>query len=253
MKYGYNLFSCHSVVQNRESLINYMRALKGLGYDGVELFEYFDISGEEMKKITGDIGITPFSTHPRLVRFFEHLDEEIDFAKAAGVETLVMPHVPDGSRNSDFYEKLLMAIPEWKKKCDAAGLKLAWHNHEFEFTPYKGGLLLDAILAAAPGVKYEIDIFWAEDSGIDVPALMERYRDRIEYVHFKDYKGRSSAQYSGIDFCAVGDGIIHTAQVAEKAKSIGVQWAVVEQDTHKLAPIQDAAISIHNLQRLFEC
>lgn len=251
MKYGYNLFSAWQVVTDRESLIAYMKELKKLGYDGVEFFEYFGITGEEMKQITDSIGIAPFSTHPRLVRFFEHLDEEIAYAKAAGIETLVMPHIPDEDCNDAYYQKLIAAIPKWKEKCDAAGLKLAWHNHGFEFAPYGGGILLDAILAADTGVNYEIDVFWTTDSGADTQALMDRYRDRIKYVHFKDYRGRTGSGYQGIDFCAVGEGIVDTRAVVKKAKTMDVTWAVVEQDLHKLPPLEDARRSIDNLKALF--
>lgn len=252
MKYGYNLFSAWQVIKDRESLIAYMKELKNMGYDGVEFFVYFDIPGAEMKKLTEEIGLIPFSTHPRLVQFFENLDGEIAYAKAAGIETLVMPHIPEEDCNPEYYKKVLAAIPEWKQKCDAAGLKLAWHNHGFEFEAYEDGILLDALLGADPGVQYEIDVFWSTVSGADTLGLMERYKDRIEYVHFKDYKGKTGNTFMDIDFCAVGEGLVDVKAVAAKAKELGVKWAVVEQDLHRQDALEDARISIENLKAAFE-
>lgn len=252
MKYGYALFSAWQVVNDRESLAAYLKQLKAMGYDGVEFFVYFDIPADEMKQMLDDIGLIPFSTHPRLFRFFDHLDEEIAYAKAVGIETLVMPHVLDEDRNPDYYARLLAAIPEWKRKCDAAGLKLAWHNHEFEFAPYGEGRLLDAILAADPGVNYEIDVFWTTSQGLDTLALMDQYRDRIEYVHFKDYTGISGPEYTDIGFCAVGEGLVDTRAVAAKAVELNARWAVVEQDLHTRDPLEDARISLANLKQVFE-
>ena len=252
MKYGYNLFSAWQVVKDRESMIQYMKALKKMGYEGVELFVYFDIPGAEMKKITEEIGLIPFSTHPRLVQFFENLEGEIAYAQAAGIETLVMPHIPDEDCNAEYYKKVLAAIPEWKKKCDAAGVKLAWHNHGFEFEAYEDGILLDALLGADTGVKYEIDVFWSTVSGADTLGLMEQYKDRIEYVHFKDYKGKTGNTFMDIDFCAVGEGLVDVKAVAAKAKELGVKWAVVEQDLHSRDALEDARISIENLKAAFE-
>lgn len=252
MKYGYNLYSAWEVTKDRDSLVAVMRALKEMGYDGVELFLYFDIPAEEMKTITDEIGLIPFSTHPRLCRFFDALDEEIAYAKAAGIQTLVMPHVPDEDRNADYYADLLKEIPNWKKKCEAAGLKLAWHNHDFEFVPFgEDRYLLDAILSADKDVRYEVDTFWTAYAGVDTTALMEQYKDRIEYVHFKDYKGRGK-DYMDIDFCAVGEGLVDVAAVAEKALAVGAQWAVVEQDLHKKDVLEDAKNSLNYLKRLFE-
>ena len=252
MKFGYNLFSAWSVTKDRDSLFSTLRALKELGYDGVEFFLYFDVPPEEMKAACREIGLEPFSTHPRLFRFFDALDEEIAYAKAAGIETLVMPHVPDEDRNPEYYRKLLAAIPEWKKKCDAAGLKLAWHNHEFEFEPYGGSrYLLDAILAADPGVNYEIDTFWSTYSKVDTLALMDQYKDRIEYVHFKDYKS-SGEGWDSIDFCAVGDGLVNVPIIAAKAAQIGARWAVVEQDKPQTDVLTDARKSLMCLKRQFD-
>lgn len=268
MKYGYNLFSAWEITKDRDSLISVMRALKGMGYDGVEFFLYFDIPAGEMRQIVDEIGIKPFSTHPRLIRFFENLDEEIAYAKAVGMETLVMPHVLDEEWNPGYYQKLLEAIPGWKEKCDKAGLRLAWHNHEFEFRPYGDRrYLMDALLDAAP-VEYEIDTFWTTYAGVDTLALMEQYRDRIKYVHFKDYKGTKAqagtdagagsivdikaVTGTDIDFCAVGEGLVDVQAVAGKARELGVEWAIVEQDLHRRDILEDARTSLKTLKKLFE-
>lgn len=252
MKYGYNLFSAWGVTKDRDSLFATMRALKKMGYDGVEFFLYFDIPADEMKAACQEMGLIPFSTHPRLFRFFDALDEEIAYAKAVGIKTLVMPHVVDEERNSDFYKRLLAAIPTWKQKCDEAGLALAWHNHDFEFKPYgENRYLLDAILSAAPGVQFEIDTFWSSFYGVDTLSLMEQYKDRIKYVHFKDYI-KDGQDYSTIGFSALGEGKLELAPIAAKASCIGAEWAVIEQDNHTKDVLEDAENSIHYLKKLFE-
>lgn len=252
MKYGYNLFSAWELTKDREGLISMMRALKEMGYDGVEFFLYFDIPAEEMKALCEEIGLVPFSTHPRLVRFFDAIDEEIAYAKTAGIETLVMPHVAIEQRGGACYRKLLDAVPVWKKKCDAAGLRLAWHNHDFELKPYGGSrYLLDAILATDPGVEFEIDTFWTAYAGADTLALMEQYKNRIRYVHFKDYAGTGNG-YDDIDFCAVGEGLLDVRAISAKAAQIGAEWAVVEQDRHKKDILEDARTSLACLKACME-
>lgn len=253
MKYGYNLYSAFSVTEDRESLISTMHELKRMGYDGVEFFLYFDIPAEEMKAICEEIGLIPFSSHPRLFHFFQNLDEETDYAQKAGIETLVMPHVAQDERNGAYYQTVLAAIPGWKKKCDAAGIKLAWHNHDFEFQPFEGRrYLMDAILEVDPGIHYEIDTFWTTYAGVDTLALMDQYKDRIEYVHFKDYAGKTGPGYLDFDFCAVGEGLVDVKSIAKKAAAIGAQWAVVEQDLHKKPVLEDAESSLICLKRLLE-
>lgn len=253
MKYGYNLFSAWKVVNDRESLLNFMKQLKELGYDGVEFFEYYDTPAEELGAAAREMGLEPFSTHPRLVRFFNDVDREIDYAKKCGIETLVMPHVAMEDRAPEYYQKVLDAIPGWAEKCKAAGLHLAWHNHDFEFQSYDGKqLLMDEILAADPSVEYEIDTFWTTYAGLDTPGYMEQKKDRIRYVHFKDYKGKTGPGYTDIDFCAVGEGLVDVPAIAKKASEIGVQWAIVEQDLHTKDVLEDAKISLETLKKVFE-
>lgn len=254
MKYGYNLFSAWELTKDRDSLISVMKQLKQMGYDGVEFFLYFDIPAKEMKQIVDEIGLIPFSAHPRLFRFFDNLDEEIAYAKTVGIETLVMPHIPEEDRNEGYYQKVLEAIPQWYRKCNEAGIRLAWHNHEFEFLPYQSEKwLMEAILKENPEIEYEIDTFWTTFSGVDTIAFMEKWRDRIHYIHFKDYeeiKGDGKA-WEDISFCAVGTGRVDVQAVAEQAKKMDVEWAVVEQDNSKIDCMESARISLKNLKNLF--
>lgn len=120
MKYGYNLFSAYSIIQNGEDLLRVMRELKEMGYDGVELFLPYDLSAAQLKAAADEIGIRVFSTHPRLYRFFDNLDEEIAYAKEVGIETLVMPHIPDEDRTNDYYQRMLAASPKRLSSCSAA-------------------------------------------------------------------------------------------------------------------------------------
>lgn len=253
MKYGYNLFSAYTIIQNGQDLIKVMGTLKEMGYDGVELFLPYDLTAAELKTAAEEIGIRVFSSHPRMYRFFDNLQEEIDYARQVGMETLALPHIPDEDRNDAYYRKVLDAIPQWKKRCAEAGLQLAWHNHDFEFQPYGDhACLMDAILETEPGLEYEIDTFWTTYAGIDTLALMDRYKDRIRYVHFKDYVGKTGPGYMDIDFCAVGEGLVDVEAIAAKAVEIGAQWVVAEQDLHKKDVLEDARISLQTLRRLID-
>lgn len=253
MKYGYSLFSAWAATKDKESFIDILRQLKEIGYDGVEFFNYLDIPGEEMRKIIEEIGLEPFSTHPRLFRFFDNLDEEIAYAKKASIGTLVMPYIDTQDRTAAYYQKLLDSIPVWKKACDNAGLKLAWHNHDFEFQPYGNyPYLMDAILEKNPEIGFEIDTCWTSIVGLDTAAYMEKYAGRISMVHFKDYRGIGTQDSPDeIDFCALGEGRVDIQAVADKAGELRVDWAIVEQDRHNRDILEDAKISLAKLKECF--
>lgn len=248
------MFSAWSVTKDKDSLVYVLRQLQALGYDGVEFFNYLDIPAEEMRALTQQIGLEPFSTHPRLHRFFQNLEEEIAYAKTLGVKTLVMPHIVMADRNNEYYQKVLEAIPGWKKACDEAGLALAWHNHDFEFKPYGSyPYLMDAILEENPQIGFEIDTCWTSIVNLDTAAYMEKYKDRITMVHFKDYLGvGSDGGCNDIAFCALGEGLVDVQAAADKARQIHAQWAIVEQDKHSRDVLEDAKISLKKLKECFE-
>src|SRR5690606_29851606 len=76
----------------------------------------------------------------------------------------------------------------------AAGFeKFFGHNHAAEFTTrYEHeGVMMSAweILVAETNpewVTFQLDVAWAADAGVDVPALIAEHGERIELLHIKD-------------------------------------------------------------------
>ncbi|WP_369369857.1 discoidin domain-containing protein [Promicromonospora sp. Populi] len=73
--------------------------------------------------------------------------------------------------------------------------KIVLHNHQSEFTtryPHpETGEMVSAwqVIEANTDPRYvtfQLDVGWAADAGIDVPAWIEEYGDRIELLHVKD-------------------------------------------------------------------
>lgn len=73
--------------------------------------------------------------------------------------------------------------------------KIALHNHQGEFTtrfPHpETGEMVSAWQVIEENtdpryVTFQLDVGWAADAGIDVPAWIEEYGDRIELLHIKD-------------------------------------------------------------------
>ncbi|MFI8526032.1 discoidin domain-containing protein [Promicromonospora sukumoe] len=73
--------------------------------------------------------------------------------------------------------------------------KIVLHNHQTEFTtryPHpETGEMVSAWQVIEENtdpryVTFQLDVGWAADAGIDVPAWIEEYGDRIELLHVKD-------------------------------------------------------------------
>jgi sugar phosphate isomerase/epimerase len=73
--------------------------------------------------------------------------------------------------------------------------KIVLHNHQSEFTTRypdpETGEMVSAWQVIEENtdpryVTFQLDVGWAADAGIDVPAWIEEYGDRIELLHIKD-------------------------------------------------------------------
>jgi sugar phosphate isomerase/epimerase len=134
------------------------------------------------------------------------------------------------------------------KKCQAAGLKLLYHNHDFEFMKDSDGIVpIDYLLENTDPkyVNFQMDLFWVTKAGADPIAYFEKYPGRFKIWHVKDMdeKGR---------FAPVGKGKIDFARILEKKKLSGMKYYMVEQDMtfDGLQPIDAIKISHEGIRKI---
>ncbi|NVK48478.1 MAG: sugar phosphate isomerase/epimerase [Cyclobacteriaceae bacterium] len=228
------------------------------GYAYVEAAGYADgkfygMEPTEFKSYLESIGLEPKSTHMGGVTL-ENADEQIAATKAAGFEYFVIPvppmgmftFGPDGMGMKGTKEELVNILSTIGQKCSDAGLKLLYHNHDFEFKPMEDGTILtDYILENTDPahVNYQMDLFWVTKAGADPLAYFEKYPGRFKAWHVKDMNDAG-------EFAPVGTGNIDFARIlAEKDKS-GMVYYLVEQDnTFGLDPLEAIKISHEGLKK----
>ncbi len=81
------------------------------------------------------------------------------------------------------------------ENCRKAGLRFAWHNHDFEFVPCRDGAVPQrVILDAAPEIGWEMDVAWVVRGGADPMQWIDEYASRIVAAHVKDIAPAGEAQ-----------------------------------------------------------
>src|SRR5690606_22042740 len=110
-----------------------------------------------------------------------------------------------------------------KASVEAGVGKFFGHNHDSELTTVydHGGQELSAweILLPEPDPRYvtcELDVAWAARAGVDVPALIEQYGDRIELLHIKD---ATKLGGNGPTFTNLGEGAVPLLEVVAAAEA----------------------------------
>lgn len=166
-----------------------LEMVAGAGYTQVEGFGgmYDDAAG--LRALLDANGLAMPTGHFGLDMLENDFASARRIAGTLGIGTLICPHVAAELRPVDEagwrgFAARLAAIHE---NCRRAGLRFAWHNHDFEFVPTASGAVPQRImLDAAPEIGWEIDVAWVARGGADPFAWIDEYASRIVAAHVKD-------------------------------------------------------------------
>jgi len=211
----------------KEDYTGTLAAVKEIGYDFVEALPGPD-TGEEMRRLYDDAGLTIVGMHVGLNLLEADLDRWIDYAKAVGGADLVCPWLGEDRRKSKEDWLAVAAVLEGLgARCTEAGLRLAYHNHNFEFVQFDGQFALDLLYenTTPENVRCEIDTYWVKYGGADPADYIRKLAGRGPLLHIKDM-----ADDEARSFAEIGRGILDWPGIYKAALESGVECCVVEQD-----------------------
>lgn len=136
------------------------------------------------------------------------------------------------------YRAAIPLLNEHGRRLRDLGLRLSYHNHDFEFARLPEGctgmdLLLDGLDPDA--VELCADLGWVHIGGVDPIAFVRTHAQRLGVVHLRDH--------DGTDWVPLGQGRIDLRGIAaELGKLPHIRRIVVEQDPHP-RPAEQARLS----------
>lgn len=238
-----------------------LKSVADIGYKNIEAAgykdgKYYNMTPEDFKKYLKELNLTPISTHQSDINI-DDADAMFADAKAAGFEYFVVPIPPMGLFK--YYqetqsmgmeggaENLANILTTLGKKCDKAGLKLLYHNHDFEFKKDKDGVVVIDYLLEHLDPKYvnfQMDLYWVTKAGADPIAYFKKYPNRFKLWHVKDMDDQGR-------FAPVGNGTIDFAKILDNKELSGMQYYFVEQDrTFDMKPLEAIQISHDGLKKI---
>ena len=237
-----------------------LKTVSEIGYKNIEATDYADrkfygMAPVEFKNYVKSLGLNSLSTHQPTANY-DNIDNMIADVKAAGFKYLVIPVPPMGhfkynaatktlgmDPDLDFVVKFLNTVG---KKCQAAGLQLLYHNHDFEFKKDTNCIVpIEYFLTKTNPqyVNFQMDLYWVTKAGADPIAYFEKYPGRFKIWHVKDMDTQGR-------FAPVGTGTIDFARILAKKDVSGMKYYIVEQDnTFDLKPLEAIKISREGLKK----
>ncbi|GAA5130194.1 sugar phosphate isomerase/epimerase [Luteolibacter yonseiensis] len=220
-----------------------LKQVAAAGYKQVELYGFPD--ADALVSGAKDAGLAINSAHFQWDCVVDPKDAELsDFARVVekahslGLTELVIPYLTDGQRGGlDSYKKIAANANKAAGMAKKAGIRLSYHNHNFEFQPKEGGTTgYDIFIKEfSRDVFFEIDVFWVKAAGLDPVELITKLKGRVSQLHLKDLKSGIAIPSYATDvphdaFQELGDGIIAMEPILSAAKAAGVKHCHVEQD-----------------------
>ena len=171
------------------------------GFTEVETFgfspkdnSFFGTSVHDFKAILDANGLKATSNHFDFNNFIKtgdlsDLNAYINAAKVLGSEYVTIPWIlPElrGTSAAD-YKKLAAGINKVAEQCHAAGLKLAYHNHDFEFDQFGDTNGYEILLNETDPklVDFELDLYWAVRAGHNPLDLFKQHPGSFTMWHVK--------------------------------------------------------------------
>lgn len=222
----------------REDLLGTLGRVAAIGYRGVEFAGLHGVAAGEVRTALDAHGLRAAAAHVGLGAFAADAGQVIRDLHALGCPCAVVPGTPhDPWASPEGVRALAEQMNRLGGQLRAEGLRLAYHNHAFEFVDLGGQTGWELFAAATDPdlVDLELDVYWADVAGQAPASLIARFAARLPLLHLKD-RGPD-------DDAPLGDGRLDLPGLLDAAVSADVRWLIVEQDNPQ-DPLNDVARSM---------
>ena len=238
MEYGLQLYSVRDITE--KNLEGALSKVAEIGYSFVEFAGFFGNTAEEVAAMMAKYGLKTSGTHSNWRDLVTDFEGTVAYHKAIGNKNFIVPGTDLWTRET--MDEFIKYANELQPRLAAEGITFGFHNHYKEFKVTEEGYIPYLELVEKTNIKLELDIYWAYVAGEDPVELMEKYKERLHFIHIKD----GDADGNGTP---LGMGTAPVAAAYKKAIELGVPM-VVESETLKPSGLEEAKICFDHLKVL---
>ncbi len=166
-----------------------LAAVAAAGVREVEFAGYHNLAPDAMRALLTQHGLSAPAAHVPIPSTRAAWTPVLDAAETLGHRWLVIPWVGNDVRGSlDGWRRLADQLNAAGELAKARGMRMAYHNHDFEFATVDGRVAYDVLVESLDPalVDLELDLYWAVKSGQDIAAMLRARPGRFPLWHLKD-------------------------------------------------------------------
>ena len=230
------LYSVRGLMKDRTGFAQTLKAVRDMGYAGVEFAGTGGFEPSELKRMLDDLGLARAGTHIGLDALRpDAIQKTLDFNLGYGNRFLTVSWMNPPKNCKDrfgfwrtFAEDLSVAAETAKK----SGCRVAYHNHQHEFREKIKGVAPFQIVFdnSSPLVCAQLDVGHVVSAGEDPVAWFRRYAARTPTIHAKEVYGKGGAT-GVLGQPGTAKGVDWTALYAA-TDAARVDWYIVECESN---------------------
>ena len=240
-------YTIREFAQNEADLRVTAKKLHDIGFKTLQVSAFGDIDPHIIREICDENELQIIVTHTNPLLILENTEKVIENHKALGCKHVGIGAMPEKYRGSlEGMRAFLKDFSEAADKLHAAGMKLHYHNHGFEYEKFEGKCLIDWMAEETDPEKWGfiLDVHWTQFGGRSPSRQILDFAGRIDVLHLKDMKMVDNKHR----FAAVMDGNMDFDAILEACEETGIPYAMIEQDDcYGEDPFKELALSAKNL------
>lgn len=207
-----------------KDFVGVLKTVADIGYKGVEWAGMHGHDPKEIKRIIDDLGLVVCSNHSSLPTR-ENIQQIVEFESIFGNKRVISGFGPDDMKTVDQCKAVAAKFAEAAELLKPYGMTYGFHNHWWEFGIVDGKYAYDILMAEAPNVFSELDVYWCQFGKGDPVAALKKYGKRIPLLHVKDGMLQEPHPHT-----AVGAGKLDMPAIIGAADPNVCDWMIVELD-----------------------
>jgi len=202
-----------------------LKAIADIGYKGVEFAGLHGHDPKEIAKLVSDLGMKVSSSHTALPTP-ESVGQIVETEAALGNTKVVSGFGPDAFKTVDDVKAAAAKFSQAAELVKQHGMTFGIHNHWWEFGKLDGKYVYDILLAEAPDIFSELDVYWCAFGKADPVQIVSKYKSRLPLLHIKDGMLEEGKHVH----TAVGSGKLDFPAIINAADPNVLEWLIVELD-----------------------
>src|SRR4051812_2947701 len=146
MPFGIQLYTLRSIMER--DFDGTIARVAEIGYKEVEFAGYYNRTPAQVRDVLRRNGLTSPSSHLPLPATDDAWKQTLDAAREIGHEWAVIPWLDESQRTPAMFAALPDRMNHMAQMAKTVGMRLGYHNHDFEFGPAPGGAgtILDSLV-----------------------------------------------------------------------------------------------------------